>query len=77
MKNFEVEILKPKAANILYDMEDMKLIRLKKNGALKKKNKKKPAKNLMAQIETGLKDVSLIQAGKIKPKTLHSILHGK
>lgn len=77
MTSFEVEILKPKAANILYDLEDMKLIRLKKRGALLKKKKKKPAKNLMSQIETGLNEVALIQSGKIKPKTLSEILHGK
>jgi hypothetical protein len=76
MENFEVEILKPKAANILYDLEAMKLIRLTKRD-LPNKSTKKSAKSLIAQIETGLKDVSLIRSGKIKSKTLSEILHGK
>ena len=77
MESFEVEILKAKAANILYDLEAMKLIRLKKIGLLTKKSKKKTDKNLISQIEAGLNDVALIQSGKIKPKTLRDILNGK
>ena len=76
-ESFEVEILKSKAANILYDLEAMKLIRLKKKQVIAKKGKKKPAKSLISQIEKGLQEVSLIQSGKIKPKTLHEILNGK
>lgn len=76
MENFEVKILKPKAANILYDLEAMKLIRLTKRER-PKNNMKKPVKNLIDQIETGLHDVSLIQAGEIKPKTLREIVYGK
>ena len=77
MESFEVEILKAKAANILYDLEAMKLIRLKKKGLLTKKSKKKTDKNLISQIEAGLNDVALIQSGKIKPKSLRDILNGK
>jgi hypothetical protein len=77
MESFEVEILKPKAANILYDLEEMKLIRLKKKGVMAKKSKKKADKTLINQIEAGLADVALIKARKIKPKTLSEILNGK
>jgi hypothetical protein len=76
MENFEVQILQPKATDILYDLEAKKLIRLTKR-EMPKKNAKKPDKSLIAQIETGLTDVSLIRSGKIKPKTLSEILHGK
>jgi hypothetical protein len=77
MESFEVEILKPKAANILYDLESMKLIRLKKTSISAKPGKKTSKANVLTQIEKGLKDVSLIQAGKIKPKSLKAILHEK
>jgi hypothetical protein len=77
MESFEVEILKPKAANILYDLEAMKLIRLKKRGLVAKKAKKKTGENLINQIEKGLTDVALIKSGKVRPKTLREILDAK
>lgn len=40
-----------------------------------KPNSKK--KNLLSQIEEGLKDVKAIQSGKKKPKTLQDILNEK
>ncbi len=40
MESFEVEILKPKAANIPYDLESMKLIRLEKRNIYAKPEKK-------------------------------------
>jgi hypothetical protein len=77
MESFEVEILKPKAANILYDLESMKLIRLKKRAVSAKPGKKVSKVNVLTQIEKGLKEVSLIQTGKIKPKSLKAILNEK
>ena len=76
MQSFEVEILQPKAANLLYDMQEMKLIRLRKQSNLKKVMKRGD-ENLMEQIELGLKDVARIQTGKTKAKTLKQMLHGK
>ena len=77
MESFEVEILKPKAANILYDLESMKLIRFKKRAVSAKPGKKVSKVNVLTQIEKGLKEVSLIQTGKIKPKSLKAILNEK
>jgi hypothetical protein len=75
MQSFEVEILEPKAENLLYDLQRMKLIRLKKKPA-KRKNTKALRKPLLSQIEKGLKDVSALQSGKLKKKSLSDILNG-
>jgi hypothetical protein len=53
MESFEVEILKPKAANILYDLEPMKLIWSKKRNLPLKSDKKTPKTNVLSQIEKG------------------------
>jgi len=55
----------------------MKLIRLKKRNLPLESDKKAPKTNFLSQIEKGLKDVSQIQAGKIKPTSLRAILHEK
>lgn len=77
MESYEVGILKPGAADILHNLEAMKLIRLKKGPAPAKTAKKQAKTSVLSQIEKGLKDVSLLQTGKIKPKSLKAILHEK
>jgi hypothetical protein len=70
MESFEVEILKPRAANILYDLEAMKLIKLQKKNTSAKILANKKGSDLIPQIAEGLSDAALSPKGKSRPRAL-------
>jgi hypothetical protein len=64
------------------EQEDLTIGKGKKEGIKLKRNlpiseSKKRKQKLLSEIETGLKEVKLIQEGKIKKKSLKEMLHGK